>query len=211
MGSIILLSWGHYSFALFSARREKLISQRENILDQKMTEKEEKERQEGNNPVGEGESSPEEKEEDDELLPGYQKVKTTEVIHTQFGWETVDTADYSNVVDRHVDIVNEVAKKYVDLKDQYEMYMYNDVEVFNEGLPVEYSVLYWKIVLRDRKTKKDETVGYIEYADNCLSTLTPEEQKDDYIVVYPDSYIREQTEEIFKEWLKEKEEGEEDE
>jgi len=153
----------------------------------------------------------EEKEgDDDELLPGYEKVKTTEVIHTQFGWETVDTADYSNVVDRHVDIVNEVAKKYVDLKDQYEMYMYNDVEVFNEGLPVEYSVLYWKIVLRDRKTKEDETVGYIEYADNCLSTLTPEEQRDNYIIVYPDDYIRKQAEEIFQDWIKGEEEDDED-
>ena len=211
MGSIILLSCGHYSFALFSARREKLISQRENILDQKMTEKEEKERQEENNPVGEGESSPEEKEEDDELLPGYQKVKTMKTIRTSFGWETVDTDEYDEVVSRHMDIVDEVAQKYVDLKDKYEMYVYHDVEVFNEGLPVEYSILYWKIVLRDRKTKEDETVGYIEYADNCLSTLTPEEQKDDYIVVYPDSYIRKQAEEVFKEWLKEKEEGEEDE
>ena len=177
----------------------------------KMTEKEEKERQEEKNPVGEGESSPEEKEEDDELLPGYQKVKTMKTIHTSFGWETVDTDEYDEVVSRHMDIVDEVAQKYVDLKDKYEMYVYNDVEVFNEGLPVEYSVLYWKIVLRDRKTKEDETVGYIEYADNCLSTLTPEEQKDDYIVVYPDSYIRKQAEEVFKEWLKEKEEGEEDE
>jgi len=177
-----------------------------------MVAEEEKGAGTGYNPADEGvNSSKEEKEEDDELLPGYQKVKTVETIHTQYGWQTVDTDEYDDVVGRHVDIVNEVAKKYVDLKDQYEMYIYDDAEVFNEGLPVEYSVLYWKIVLRDRKTKEDETVGYVEYADNCLSTLTPEEQNDNYIVVYPDDDIREQTEEIFKDWLKEEEEGEEDE
>ena len=173
-------------------------------------EEEKKEKEEnGSNPAGEGVNSSEE-EEDDELLPGYEKVKTTKIIHTDLGWQTVDTDEYDEVVSRHMDIIDEVAQKYVNLKDKYEMYAYNDVEVFNEGLPVEYSVLYWKIVLRDRKTKEDETVGYIEYADNCLTTLTYEEQKDDYIVVYPDSYIREQTEEIFKEWLKEKEEEEQD-
>ena len=173
-------------------------------------EEEKKEKEEnGSNPAGEGVNSSEE-EEDDDLLPGYEKVKTTKTIHTSFGWETVDTPEYSAVVDRHVDIVNEVAKKYVDLNDQYEMYMYNDVEVFNEGLPVEYSVLYWKIVLRDRKTKEDETVGYIEYADNCLSTLTPEEQRDNYIIVYPDDYIRKQAEEIFQDWIKGEEEDDED-
>jgi len=172
-------------------------------------EKEEVPEEKGYNPAGEGANSSEEDEED-ELLPGYEKVKTTKTIHTSFGWETVDTPEYSNVVSRHMDIINEVAEKYVNLKDQYEMYVYNDCEVFNEGLPVEYSVLYWKVVLRDRKTKEDETVGYIEYADNCLTTLTYEEQKDDYIVVYPDSYIRKQAEEIFKEWLKEKEEEEQD-
>jgi len=174
-------------------------------MEEEKKEKEEK----GYNPTGEGESSPE-GEEDDDLLPGYQKVKTTKIVHTSFGWETVDTNEYSAVVSRHMDIIDEVAQKYVNLKEKFEMYVYNDCEVFNEGLPVEYSVLYWKVVLRDRKTKEDETVGYIEYADNCLTTLTYEEQKDDYIVVYPDSYIREQAEEIFKEWLKEKEEEEQD-
>jgi hypothetical protein len=156
------------------------------------------------------EEEEEKEEDDDDLLPGYEKVKISKTIHTDLGWQTVDTAEYSAVIDRHVDIINEVAEKYVDLKNKYEMYINHDSETFNEGLPVEYVVLYWQVVLEDRKTKEEEVVGYIEYADNCLSTLTYEEQKNDYIIVYPDNYIREQAEEIFKDWLKEKEEDDED-
>jgi hypothetical protein len=151
-----------------------------------------------------------EEKDDDELLPGYQKVKTDKIIHTDLGLQTVSTDEYDNVVSRHADIINEVAQKYVNLKDKYELYMYTDVEVHNEGLPNEYVVIYWKIVLEDKKTKEDETVGYIEYADNCLSTLTPEEQENGYIIVYPDTYIREQAEEIFQDWIKEEEDDEDD-
>jgi len=121
----------------------------------------------------------------------------------------VNTDEYDDVIGRHVDIINEVAKKFVDIETKYEMYIYDEVQTFNEGLPNEYVVLYWRIVLRDRKTKEEETVGYVEYADNCLSTLTPEEQDDSYIVVYPDEYIRKQAEEVFQDWIKE-EEGDED-
>jgi len=121
----------------------------------------------------------------------------------------MNSGEYSDAIAHYYeDIILKVAQKYVDL-NKYEIDTQNWADVYNEGLPSEYAVQYLDVLLYDKATKREELIGQIDIGDDSFSHVTKKERDNGYIVLYSDKDIREQAEELFKDWADE--EAEEDE
>jgi len=121
----------------------------------------------------------------------------------------MNSSEYSDAIAHYYeDIILKVAQKYVDL-NKYEIDTQNWADVYNEGLPSEYAVQYLYVLLYDKATKREELIGQIDIGDDSFSHVTKKERDNGYIVLYSDEDIREQAEELFKDWADE--EAEEDE
>ena len=118
------------------------------------------------------------------------------------------TSEYEEVMGDVAEIVQEAYEKYID-SDKYELYIEDSPCVYNEGTPVEYAEQCYLVVLINKKTKHHEALGKIAFADDCWTNVSDEERDNGYVLVYSYKEIREDAEELFKEWAEE--EAEEDE
>jgi len=120
----------------------------------------------------------------------------------------MNSSEYSDAFSNFCDIITDVAQKYVDF-NKYEIDFEEDADSVHEGLPQEYDIIVIAVYLTEKKTKSREWIGGVEIGDNCWNHVTVTEKRNNYVVLYSNKYIREQAEEVFKEWAKE--EAEEDE
>jgi len=117
------------------------------------------------------------------------------------------SSEYEEVMGDVAEIIQQAYQKYVD-PDKYELYIEDSPCVHNEGLPVEYAVQCFLVVLINKKTEDHEMLGGIPYADDCWTNVSDEERENGYVLVYAYKDIREDAEELFRDWAKE-EAGEE--
>jgi len=121
----------------------------------------------------------------------------------------MNSSEYSDAIAHYYeDIILKVAQKYLDL-NKYEIDTQNWTDVYNEGLPSEYGVQYLDVLLYDKATKNEELIGQIDIGDDSFSHVTKKERDNGYIVLYSDKDIREQAEELFKNWADEEAERDE--
>jgi len=114
--------------------------------------------------------------------------------------------EYAHAIDHFIDVITQVAKKYVDL-DKYEIWTENWADTVFQGHPLEYNVQYLYIYLIDKSTRREEFVGRIEIGDNRWDHVDSEKDGEDVVALYSDRYIREQADELFAEWAKEVDEA----
>jgi len=120
------------------------------------------------------------------------------------------TSEFYSLLGDICDIIQKSAKKYIDM-NKYEINTYFDANIYNEGLPVQFAAQRVDIYLVDKATKDQEWAGSIEYADDCWTSITDEEKDNGYVLAYSSKDVREDANEIFRDWAKEQEEAEEDE
>jgi len=117
------------------------------------------------------------------------------------------SSEYSEVMGDVAEIIQKEYEKYIDT-NKYELYVEDSPCIENEGLPVEYAVQCFLVVLIDKKTEDHEVLGKIAYADDCWTNVSDEEKDNGYILVYSYEDIRKDAQELFEDWLKEEEEDE---
>jgi hypothetical protein len=118
------------------------------------------------------------------------------------------TDEFYDVLGDICDIIEKAAKKYIDM-NKYEIYTNFDANIYNEGTVVQFAAQRVDIYLINKATKDKEWAGSIEFADDCWNSVTDKEKDNGYVLVYSSKDIREDAEEIFRDWAKE--EAEEDE
>jgi hypothetical protein len=108
-------------------------------------------------------------------------------------------------------IIQKTGERYIDL-NKYEIETYHDANVYNEGTAAEFCAQRADIYLVNKTTKDREWIGSVEFADNSWDSIPNEQEHNkDYVLVYSSKDIRQDVEEIFRDWAKEQEEAEEDE
>ena len=120
----------------------------------------------------------------------------------------MNSSEYDAVLGDVAEIIQKAYEKYIDT-NEYELYIEDSPCIENQGLPVEYAVQCFLVVLIDRKTGDHEMLGGIPYADDCWTNVSKEEKENGYVLVYAYEDVRKDAEELFQEWAKE--EAEEDE
>jgi hypothetical protein len=109
--------------------------------------------------------------------------------------------EYVDATGHFIDIITEVAKKYIDL-DKYEIYTENWSYTVHEGLPLEYSVQYLDVYLIDKATEKRELIGGVDIGDDRWDHVDPEDGEDT-VALYSDDKVRDAAEDLFAEYAAE--------
>jgi len=109
--------------------------------------------------------------------------------------------EYVDATGHFIDIITEVAKKYIDL-DKYEIYTENWSYTVHEGLPLEYSVQYLDVYLIDKATEKRELIGGVDIGDDRWDHVDPEDGEGT-VALYSDDKVRDAAEDLFAEYATE--------
>jgi len=117
------------------------------------------------------------------------------------------TDEYYDFLSDVCEVINRAAKGRIDL-NKYEIDTKFDANVYNEGLPVEFVAQRVDVYVVDKATKEEEWAGSIEIADDCWTSVSDEEKRNGYVLAYSSRSIREDADEIFRDWAKEAEEDE---
>jgi len=118
------------------------------------------------------------------------------------------SSEYDAVLGDVAEIIQKAYEKYVNI-NEYELYTEDSPCIHNEGTQLEYAVQCFLVVLINKKTEDHEMLGAIPYADDCWTNVSDEERENGYVLVYAYKDIREDAEELFRDWAKK--EAEEDE
>jgi hypothetical protein len=132
--------------------------------------------------------------------------------------------EYESELDGVIDIIREVAQKY--LNEKYDIWVCLNAYTENQGLPIEYDALYMDVYVVDKDkggccsdTKGQEYVGGVEYARSgygfgggLYAGTYPVDPDPERMTVYfyTKKEIRRNVRELFEEWARTIEEGKEE-